>query len=121
MILLPFLGLLTWTLAFRRLGREWLDSALCAFVVFGATVALATELQSAAGLFLARGSRTTTPWDSAPPRWPRIEELAPVILLLALTGLVAYLAAPNSYDGLTYHLVRVERRGRIRYANAVHR
>lgn len=127
MILLPFLGLLTWTLAFRRLGREWLDSALCAFVVFGAAVALATELQSAAGalaplgsavawtvfaltgLFLARRSRTTTPSDSAPPRWPRIEELAPVILLLALTGLVAYLAAPNSYDGLTYHLVRVER------------
>jgi len=127
MILLPFLGLLAWTLAFRRLGREWLDSAVSAFVVFGAAVALATELQSAAGaltplgsavawtvvalagLLLVRRSTTTTPSGSAARRWPRVEELAPVVLLLALTGLVAYVAAPNSYDGLTYHLVRVER------------
>jgi hypothetical protein len=127
MILFPFLGLLTWTLAFRRGGRGWLDSAVCSFVVFGAAVALVTEVQSAAsaltplgsaiawtvvallGLLVARRSNVTSHAVPETSEWPRIEELAPVVLLLALTGLVAYLAAPNSYDGLTYHLVRVER------------
>ena len=126
MILLPFLALLAWTHAFRRAGRGWLEAATASFIVFGVTVALATELQSVLGALTAVGS--TVAWviatlvalvvaqrapapaaADADPAPLRAGELAPVVLLLVLTGIVAWLAAPNSYDGLTYHLVRVER------------
>lgn len=127
MILLPLLSLLAWWLAFRRSGRGLVEAAGAALVVFGVTVTVATEVQSLVGALTAIGStvvwsvgtllalvvarRSTASIGVAPRASERshIEELVPVVLLLALTGLVGYIAAPNSYDGLTYHLVRVER------------
>ena len=127
MILLPLLSLLAWWLAFRRSGRDLVEAAGAALVVFGVTVAVATEVQSLIGALTPTGSagawtiavllglaairRSPAPGLSAPGphEGPHIDELVPVVLLLALTGVVALLSAPNSYDGLTYHLVRVER------------
>jgi hypothetical protein len=127
MILLPILSLLIWTMAFRRAGRGLLEAASGALVVFGLSVSVATEAQSLVGALTPMGSALA--WVAAAviglvyarslPDAPRpahtstarirLADLAPVVLLLALTGLVALVSAPNSYDGLTYHLVRVER------------
>jgi hypothetical protein len=117
-ILLAFLGLVFWAVAFRRRGRGVLDGAIAAFVVWGIAVSLITELQSLTGSLTATGSqvawtlfaalgaaaaRRTGPTPDAPaserPGW---EAWGPPVLLLGIT-------APNSFDGLTYHLVRVER------------
>jgi hypothetical protein len=126
-ILLPFLALLAWIVAFRRTGRAWHEAAAAGLIVFGVAVTVATEAQSAVGALTSLGSvvawsvvalaglaiarRSTDPAQSASggPERPLTEELLPVVVALGLTGIVACLSAPNSYDGLTYHLVRVER------------
>jgi hypothetical protein len=130
MILLPLLGLLAWALAFKRGGRDWLDAAAAALLVFGLGVSVATELQSltgtltpagsaiawtivaALGFVAARRARAAAALgtDEAPAvRIQYLIYLLPVVLFLALTAIVALVSAPNSFDGLTYHLVRVER------------
>lgn len=127
MILLPWLGLLAWTLAFRRAARGWIESIAAALVVFGLVVAVGTEVESALGLLTPAGSaaawiaaivsgavlaRRASRHDTASaPVAVRtaIEASVPVVLLLGLAALVALLSAPNSYDALTYHLTRVER------------
>ena len=128
MILLPFLALLAWVLAFRHHGRSLLEAALAALVVFGLVVSLATELQGATGMLTPMGSalawtvaaaigliaarhpRTRTPeaGTAEPPDRPGVADLAPIVIILALTVFLALVSAPNSYDGLTYHLVRVQ-------------
>ena len=127
MILLPALALLAFWLGLRRHGRGPLDAAVAALVVGGVLASLITELQSLVGALTPAGSASA--WaivaglglaaarlgpapnrDGPPPEGgPGLVELAPAALLLALTLAVALLSAPNSYDGLTYHLVRVER------------
>jgi hypothetical protein len=126
MILLLILCLLVFGLAFRRSGMGLLEAGSAAVLGFGVAVSLVTELQSLTGMLTPLGSglawgaiavavlwrirRPPAPSDppaSAPAGfWP---ELGVVLLFLALTGAVAVLSAPNSYDGLTYHLPRVER------------
>jgi hypothetical protein len=126
MILLPLACLLVWSVALHRHDRSLGAAALLAGVLLGAFASLLTELQSAAGLL--------TPWVSAvgwtgllavgavlarhgaadrPPA-PTITRTAlfrtaPIMLLTAPVLITALAAAPNSYDGLTYHLPRVER------------
>jgi hypothetical protein len=126
MILLPLLAWLAWLQFFRRSGRDLLDAGCGSLIVAGIAVSLATEAQSLAGALTTTGSavawiivaglgllltRRTAPSEEAAPTVPRAELVAlwPVALLLALTLVVAWFSAPNSYDGLTYHLVRVER------------
>jgi len=90
------------------------------------TVTAAPELQSltgtltatgsaiawalAAGLGLALAQRAHRGASVAPgePGTERLADLVPVGIFLALSGFLALVSAPNSYDGLTYHLVRVE-------------
>lgn len=126
MILLPFLACITWMLAFRRHGRSLLEAALAALVAFGVVVSVATEIQgllgmltptgsavawalaAGVGLALARGaSGDRRAGTGEPAEKPAIADFLPVAVILALTAFLALVAAPNSYDGLTYHLVRV--------------
>jgi 4-amino-4-deoxy-L-arabinose transferase-like glycosyltransferase len=127
MILLPLLYFLSWGTGFRRSGMTLLESGTAALVTFGLAVSIVTELQSltgsltpvgsavgwffvaGAGLFWARRpvAKPPGPPDSTPAG--HRPELAVVLLFLILTGAVAVLSAPNSYDALSYHLPRVER------------
>ena len=127
MILLPLLYLLAWGSAFRRSGMTLLESGTAALVTFGLAVSIVTELQSLTGTLTPAGSAvgwlvgaglglwyTRRPLvkpagaaDSSPAEY--FPELLVVALFLVLTGAVAVLSAPNSYDGLSYHLPRVER------------
>ena len=127
MILLPVLALLAWGHAFHRLGRGWLESVMAAFVVFGVAVSVAAELQSLTATLTSWGSAAV--WllvaaaalvvvrrrgaQAAAPREPGetfpFAALGAVAALLAITGFVAFVAAPNSFDGLTYHMMRPER------------
>jgi hypothetical protein len=127
MTLLPLLCLLAFWLAFRRGGMALLDAGTSALLCLGLAVSIVTELQSltgtltppgsvaawiilaGAGLWHAQRSAGKPPAPRLPPGagyWP---EVAVIVLFLALTGIVAVLSAPNSYDGLSYHLPRVER------------
>ena len=126
MILIPFLCLLSWTLGFRRWGRDYLESGLAALIACGVTVAVATELQSLVGMLtpagsalawtlssgcgLAFGRRGGQPAPAADPvdTGRLLPELVLIAIFLGLTAVVALVSAPNSYDGFTYHLVRVE-------------
>ena len=126
MIFLPLLFLLACGLGMRRRGERRLEALAAALVIFGCVVSLLAELQSLtgtltplgstvawcvlalAGLLWARGAAVPQSLEPAPVprRWP---ELGVVALLLALTGAVALLSAPNSFDALSYHLPRIER------------
>jgi hypothetical protein len=130
MILMPLLSLIAWTIAFKRHGRDWLDSAVASLTIFGLTVALGTELQSLAGILVPFGSVlvwtlaaglgllysrravppvTTSATESGnPSRVELLIGLMPIVVFLGLTAAVALISAPNSYDGLSYHLTRVE-------------
>jgi hypothetical protein len=126
MMLLPFLSLIAWSWAFNRHGRGWTEAAVASLVVFGVTVSLGTELQSLAGILTTKGSvlvwavsaglgllygRRARTGETAPnPGSARaaILDAAPLVVLLGLTAAVALISAPNSYDGLGYHLTRVE-------------
>ena len=126
MILLPLLCWLAWAFAFRRAGRAPLEAGLAALIVFGVTISLATELQSLAGmltpagsalawtiagalgLVLARRPRPSGPAAGEETAHPVLLDWAPIVLFLGLTAVVALASAPNSYDGFTYHLTRVE-------------
>lgn len=124
MILLPLLCLMAIGLAWRRTGMTILEASAAALVCFGLAVSIITELQSlsgtltpngsavawtivaSAGLWFARRSRGET----RPLRCTGYRpELVVIALFLVLTGIVAVVCAPNSYDGLSYHLPRVER------------
>jgi hypothetical protein len=125
-ILLPFLCWLAWAFAFRRAGRSPLEAGLAALIVFGVTTSLATELQSlagmltpagsalawtiaaGAGLVLARRPRPGAPAAGEATAHHGLLDWAPIVLFLGLTAVVALVSAPNSYDGFTYHLTRVE-------------
>jgi hypothetical protein len=125
MIALPLLCLLAWALAFRRGGRGWVDAAIAALIVIGVVVSLGTEVQSRLGILTGSGSlalwtvaaflgliltrRPPKPVDSGGLTRAGAIELAPIALLVSITLVVALIAAPNSYDGMTYHLSRVER------------
>jgi hypothetical protein len=125
-ILLPVLFFLAAGLGFRRRGGTGLEALSAALVTFGCVVSLLAEFQSLTGTLTPTGSavawgvlvlggllwarRTAEPAARPPgpfrPSWP---ELGAVAILLALTGAVALLSAPNSFDALSYHLPRVER------------
>ena len=126
MILIPLLAVLAWVLAFRRHGRGLLEAGLAALVVFGLVVSVATELQGLTGMLTPTGSafawtlaagvglaharraRGGASAGSDEPGKPGVADIAPIAIILALTGFLALVSAPNSYDGLTYHLVRVQ-------------
>lgn len=127
MILLPLFCLLGFILAFHRHGMTLLEAATAGLLTFGLAVSLITEIQSltgtlapmgsaaawtivaGAGLWMARRpAKEPTGRPESPPGGHSLE-LIVVVLFLVLTGIVAVLSAPNSYDGLTYHLPRIER------------
>jgi hypothetical protein len=125
-ILLPLLCLLVFSLAIRRSGMGVLEASAAALLCIGLGISIVTELQSLTGTLTPAGSaaawilaiglglwggrrpaaKAPASAEANPARsWP---EWAVVVLFLLLTGVVAVLSAPNSYDGLTYHLPRIE-------------
>jgi hypothetical protein len=119
-------ALISWVWAFRR-ASGWRESALRALVLFGAAVALITELLGGFGL-LKRGPLTTAwlcfllaavlyrAWlvpgsdRQAIDSHTRLLEflLAACIAAIALiVGWIALLSPPNSADAMAYHMPRV--------------
>jgi 4-amino-4-deoxy-L-arabinose transferase-like glycosyltransferase len=125
MTILPLLCLLAWALAFRRQGRAWIDSMIAALVTVGVIASIGTEAQSrlgmltesgsaglwaiAAALGLLCGRKSAGPLSDAGPSRTGAIDRATIGLFLGVTLLIALISAPNSYDGMTYHLSRVER------------
>src|SRR5687768_16962022 len=126
MILLLLVAMVGAGFGFRRAGMGLLESGSAALISFGVAVSVVTELLSLTGTLTPTGSavawivltgavfwrlRKPSPAPAPPLYTPAGygAELVVVLLFLALTGIVAILSAPNSYDGLTYHLPRIER------------
>src|SRR5688500_7900611 len=126
MILLLVLAILGAGFAFRRGGMGLLDSGAAALICFGVAVSVRPEWLPRAGALTPTGRAVAWPlilgailwWirhssaAAVPARSTAAgygPELAIVLVFVALTGIVAVLSAPNSYDGLTYHLPRLER------------
>jgi Dolichyl-phosphate-mannose-protein mannosyltransferase len=112
----------------RASGFSWRESILAAAVVWGLLLAIITEALSALGAlsyptvlaswllsaaalavlymwsFMDKGlmSESVRPVVSAPFLF-----VLPIGLIVALTGLIAFVAPPNNYDSMTYHLGRV--------------
>ena len=112
----------------RASGFSWRESILAAAVVWGLLLTLITEALSALGalaypmilaswlltggalavlylwFFMDKGliSMSIRPVASAP-----LQFVLPIGFIVCLTGLIAFVAPPNNYDSMTYHLGRV--------------
>ena len=104
-----------------------LEAGTASLLCFGLAISILTELQSLTGTLTPAGSAvgwivvaSAGLWRARRPKGEPLEapeptsaghlpELVVVVLFLVFTGVVAVLSAPNSYDGLSYHLPRVER------------
>ena len=127
--ILAFIG--TWlVLVNRSLKKDWRPAFLRAAILWGVYTILVTELLSfvrgvtPAGLALvwalptaaafgwlgrrrSRGLPVQVPTPALPPDgWDRVL-LAGVALILAITALIAWLAPPQTWDSLNYHMPRV--------------
>ncbi len=107
------------------------DSFICAMLVFALLICLGTELLSISGLLtksavssfwlialliVALGLRwqwrqprpplktsaESTPWSAS-----EITFLTAIVLILTVTGVVAFVNPPNTWDSMTYHMSRV--------------
>ncbi|MEW6568846.1 MAG: hypothetical protein AB1449_11910 [Chloroflexota bacterium] len=130
--LLPLLALVSWTLALRvaRPSWGWGRSLVRASVLLGALAVLITEGLSLArvittiglsiawavvalvglGWYLAQTRRTSAPPLPVlrlPRGWSARAVLIGVLLILALIGALAWIAPPNTWDALNYHMARV--------------
>lgn len=129
--MLPLVAFTLLLLAARAAVRVWSHAALAAAVLWAALLVAITELLSATGALRpgplaaawalaclvvlvawagvgATGGRDWWPaWGSGESRWPQPISLtlAPV---LGGTLVTAVVAAPNSWDAMTYHLPRVQ-------------
>ena len=112
----------------RASGFSWRESILAAAVVWGLLLTIITEALSALGalsypmvlaswllsgaalavlylwFFMDKGliSMSVRPVASAP-----LQYVLPIGFIVSLTGLIAFVAPPNNYDSMTYHLGRV--------------
>lgn len=120
-------------IALARVGRAdmgWRDRFMLAAVVWGAALAAMTEVLSGFGALTAPGvaggwlivmggvlAARATRWEGMPPRAPGplaarrdpwcMAALGAVGILVGATGAVAIMAAPQTWDSMTYHLSRV--------------
>src|SRR5512137_1415568 len=113
-----------------RLGTDWRQAALRAALLWMAYLVFLTELLSlfsaitptalfmgwlipgcSAWIFLwqrhKNGSRILVPKMDRPEGWLDGVLLGGIVLYLAMTALVAFLAPPNTFDSLNYHMARV--------------
>jgi hypothetical protein len=113
-----------------RFGADWRQAALRAALLWMSYLVFLTEILSlfnaitkaalfigwlipivGAGAFLwqrrENGNRILFPNFSRPEGWLDWVLLGGIVLYLALTALVAYLAPPNTFDSLNYHMARV--------------
>jgi hypothetical protein len=133
MVLLGLVPVAAFALGFLYLGNAkpewgWDRSFLRAVVFFGAFATLGAELLGLVqgitfpgllALWFAAisllGSRLIALWRDRRLRWPQVPRLTvPETLMLVMlglvllgTGAVAYLAPPNTWDSLSYHMARV--------------
>lgn len=126
--IVPFISFFFLLLISRKLSSSWRESLLTAAVVWGLLLTVITEMLSAfhmlsypwilaswlvsgaAFLFLYRqflGGKGVIS-DSVPSvaSLP-LSLLVPIGCIVFLTGLIAFVAPPNNYDSMTYHLGRV--------------
>lgn len=124
-VFLGFLPLLAWLCFLGMVGRDRpREAVLLASVAWGVVVVVVTEVLSALGLLTSAGlglawaaiALLAAPaWRrmrSRPPEWPRPSRSvlaygAAVGWMVAGTGVIAVIAAPNTWDSMTYHLARV--------------
>lgn len=131
LLILPFLGLLLLVLLFRRHGEDWRAVVLDAAVAWGLLLTGLTEVLSLFGLVtvtalgvswlaacLVLGAACLLTGRRAELRRPAPETaraslrpfwslLAVAVLIVIPVGVTALVAPPNTWDSLTYHLVRV--------------
>jgi hypothetical protein len=125
--LLPYAALALVLAAARRAGPSWGDAVVRGAIVFGVLVVLGTELLSALSAVAPRpvaafwvvvaAGAWVVAWRAPAPSAASAAPVAAdgptrlawtaIALTLALTLLVALVATPNSWDGMTYHLPRV--------------
>ena len=124
----PCIAFVLLLLISRASGFSWRESILAAAVVWGALLTIITEALSALGalsyptvlaswllsaaalavlylwFFMVKGliSESVRPVVSAPLLF-----VLPIGFIVALTGLITFVAPPNNYDSMTYHLGRV--------------
>ena len=132
MILLPLLAYLALVFLLANLRRQWGwgTAALRAGLLWGSYALLMTELlsagawltprMSAAGWLLlllgsggwliaraVRGEGVRVPVPPAALRWHEMGLLAAIVVVIALTGIVAWFSPPQTWDSLNYHMPRV--------------
>jgi len=113
-----------------RLGTDWRQAALRAAMLWMASLVFLTELLSlfnaitpstlfigwwipilAAGIHLwqrrKNGNRILLPSIPRPEGWLDWILLGGIVFYLVMTALVAFLAPPNTFDSLNYHMARV--------------
>jgi hypothetical protein len=128
-LLLAYVSLLL-VVGNSRLSIDWHQAALRAAMLWMAYLVLLTELLSlfnaitswalfigwlipiiVAGIFLwllhMRGGRILLPHPSRPENWLDWILMGGIVFYLVLTALVAFLAPPNTFDSLNYHMARV--------------
>lgn len=146
--LLPILTLLLMFYIFSKEGYCWRISAINAAVVWGVVVAISTEMLSAFDvltrgwvlgiwvtiallLFAFLGSRTQkeiqgqTSIAKSGGQITREYQLAiwAVGLMAAITGLIAFMAPPNTWDSMAYHMARVAhwiQNGTVRHYSTIY-
>jgi hypothetical protein len=124
----PCISFLLILLISRASSLSWRESILAAAVIWGLLLTIITEALSALGalsyptvlaswllsgavlaflflwFFMDKGliSESVRPVVSAPLLF-----VLPIGFIVSLTGLIAFVAPPNNYDSMTYHLGRV--------------
>ena len=124
----PCISFVLLLLISRASGFSWREAILAAAVAWGSSLLIITEVLSALGalsyptilaswllsgaalavlylwFFMDKGliSESVRSVVSAP-----LLLVLPIGLIIALTGFIAFVAPPNNYDSMTYHLARV--------------
>ena len=113
-----------------RFGIDWRQAVLRSAMLWMAYLVFLTEILSvfnaitpwalfvgwlipiiATGIFLWKhrknGNRLLLPKIARPEGWPDWVLLGGIVFYLVMTALVAFLAPPNTFDSLNYHMARV--------------
>lgn len=125
--LAPLISLVLLLFITRAFGQSWRESVLAASVVWGLLLVVITEVLSVFGslsyptilaswLISSAILAPFVPWAALDKRFLSVKGrlagaplmyVLPIGFVIVLTGIIAFIAAPNNYDSMTYHLGRV--------------